>query len=52
MALHVAMERHDLLRDAVFAASVFHRDGWRAGVIESDAEWPVSARVCDRPRAG
>jgi len=36
LALTVALRRPDLVRRLVFAAGVFHRDGWEAGVLEGD----------------
>jgi pimeloyl-ACP methyl ester carboxylesterase len=39
VALMVALRRPDLVRRLVFAAGVFHRDGWEAGVL--DGEPPV-----------
>jgi pimeloyl-ACP methyl ester carboxylesterase len=36
VALTVALRRPDLVRRLVFAAGVFHRDGWEEGVLEGD----------------
>jgi pimeloyl-ACP methyl ester carboxylesterase len=36
LALTVALRRPDLVRRLVFAAGVFHRDGWQDGVLDSD----------------
>jgi pimeloyl-ACP methyl ester carboxylesterase len=38
VALLVALARPDLVRRLVFAAGVFHRDGWEEGVL--DGTWP------------
>lgn len=40
VALHVTLRRPDLVRDLVFAAAVFHRDGWDAGVLDDDDQPP------------
>nr|RZI36326.1 2-succinyl-6-hydroxy-2,4-cyclohexadiene-1-carboxylate synthase [Cryobacterium sp. SO1] len=37
VALHVALARPDLVRSLVFAAAVFHRDGWLPGVLDGEA---------------
>lgn len=42
VALLVALARPDLVRDLVFVAGVFHRDGWEPGVLEG-AEKPPAA---------
>jgi pimeloyl-ACP methyl ester carboxylesterase len=40
VALAVARRRPDLVRRLVFAAGVFHRDGWEKGVLDGDPpEW-------------
>jgi pimeloyl-ACP methyl ester carboxylesterase len=36
LALTVALRRPDLVRRLVFAAGVFHRDGWQDGVLDGD----------------
>lgn len=36
LALTVAIRRPDLVRRLVFAAGVFHRDGWEAGVLDGE----------------
>jgi pimeloyl-ACP methyl ester carboxylesterase len=36
LALTVALRRPDLVRRLVFAAGVFHRDGWEAGVLDGE----------------
>lgn len=36
VALHVALARPDLVRSLVFAAAVFHRDGWLPGVLDGE----------------
>jgi pimeloyl-ACP methyl ester carboxylesterase len=36
LALTVALRRPDLVRRLVFAAGVFHRDGWEDGVLDGD----------------
>jgi pimeloyl-ACP methyl ester carboxylesterase len=36
VALTVALRRPDLVRRLVFAAGVFHRDGWHAGVLDGE----------------
>ncbi|MEX5236982.1 alpha/beta fold hydrolase [Kocuria arenosa] len=40
IALTVALERPDLVRDLVLAAGVHHRDGWEPGVLEGEDEVP------------
>ena len=40
VALRVAMLRPDLVRRLVFAAGVFHRDGWADDVLENDSAPP------------
>lgn len=40
VALCVALQRPDLVRDLVLAAGVHHRDGWEPGVLEDEAEVP------------
>jgi pimeloyl-ACP methyl ester carboxylesterase len=40
VALLVAMRRPDLVRRLVFAAAVFHRDGWAEGVLDHDESPP------------
>jgi pimeloyl-ACP methyl ester carboxylesterase len=42
VALTVALARPDLVRQLVFAAGVFHRDGWEAGIL--DGETPQAFR--------
>ncbi|MGL4340592.1 MAG: alpha/beta fold hydrolase [Rhodoglobus sp.] len=37
VALQVALARPDLVRSLVFAAGVFHRDGWLPGVLDGEA---------------
>lgn len=37
VALHVALSRPDLVRSLVFAAAVFHHDGWLPGVLDGEA---------------
>ena len=37
VALHVALARPDLVRSLVFAAAVFHREGWLPGVLDGEA---------------
>ena len=40
VALAVARRRPDLVRRLVFAAGVFHKDGWQAGVLDGEPpEW-------------
>ena len=36
LALHVALQRPDLVRKLVFVAGVFHRHGWAPGVVDPD----------------
>jgi len=36
LALTVALRRPDLVRRLVFAAGVFHRDGWETGVLDGE----------------
>ncbi|HEX6523909.1 MAG TPA: alpha/beta hydrolase [Streptosporangiaceae bacterium] len=36
LALTVALRRPDLVRRLVFAAGVFHHDGWEAGVLDGE----------------
>ncbi|MTD17155.1 alpha/beta fold hydrolase [Nakamurella sp. YIM 132087] len=36
VALTVAVRRPDLVRSLVFACAVFHRDGWRPGVLDGE----------------
>jgi pimeloyl-ACP methyl ester carboxylesterase len=36
LALTVALRRSDLVRRLVFAAGVFHRDGWETGVLDGE----------------
>ena len=36
LALTIALRRPDLVRRLVFAAGVFHRDGWEDGVLDGD----------------
>lgn len=36
LALTIALRRPDLVRRLVFAAGVFHRDGWEAGVLDGE----------------
>jgi pimeloyl-ACP methyl ester carboxylesterase len=36
VALTVALRRPDLVRRLVFAAGVFHRDGWASGVLDGE----------------
>jgi len=36
VALMVALRRPDLVRQLVFAAGVFHRDGWAEGVLDGE----------------
>lgn len=36
VALHVALARPDLVRSLVFAAAVFHREGWLPGVLDGE----------------
>jgi pimeloyl-ACP methyl ester carboxylesterase len=36
LALTVALRRPDLVRRLVFAAGVFHRDGWENGVLDGE----------------
>jgi pimeloyl-ACP methyl ester carboxylesterase len=36
LALTVALRRPDLVRGLVFAAGVFHRDGWEDGVLDGE----------------
>lgn len=40
IALTVAIERPDLVRDLVVVAGVYHHDGWEPGVLESEAQVP------------
>ncbi|MCU1647698.1 MAG: alpha/beta fold hydrolase [Nocardia sp.] len=40
VALLVALRRPDLVRRLVFAAGVFHRDGWADGVLDHDETPP------------
>jgi pimeloyl-ACP methyl ester carboxylesterase len=40
VALLAALKRPDLVRRLVFIASVFHRDGWLPGVLDTDDEVP------------
>lgn len=40
VALLAALRRPDLSRRLVLISGVFHRDGWRPGVVEPDAELP------------
>lgn len=44
VALLVAMRRPDLVRRLVFAAAVFHRDGWVEGVLDDDDAPPEFMR--------
>jgi pimeloyl-ACP methyl ester carboxylesterase len=44
VALLTAMRRPDLVRRLVFAAGVFHRDGWADGVLDNDADPPEFMR--------
>lgn len=44
VALLTAMRRPDLVRRLVFAAAVFHRDGWADGVLDNDAAPPEFLR--------
>ena len=37
VALHVALARPDLVRSLVFAAAVFHHEGWLPGVLDGEA---------------
>ena len=37
VALYVALARPDLVRSLVFAAAVFHHEGWLPGVLDSEA---------------
>jgi pimeloyl-ACP methyl ester carboxylesterase len=36
VALMVALHRPDLVRQLVFAAGVFHHDGWEAGILDEE----------------
>jgi pimeloyl-ACP methyl ester carboxylesterase len=44
VALLTAMSRPDLVRQLVFTAAVFHRDGWADGVLDSDEAPPQFMR--------
>ena len=44
VALLTAMRRPDLVRRLVFAAGVFHRDGWADGVLDNDETPPEFMR--------
>ena len=45
ISLLVTLRRPDLVRDLVFAAGVFHRDGWLPGVLDTELEGPVSEKL-------
>ena len=36
VALHIALAQPDLVRSLVFAAGVFHKDGWLAGTLDAE----------------
>ncbi|MHC5557889.1 alpha/beta fold hydrolase [Kocuria sp. U4B] len=40
IALTVALQRPDLVRDLVVVAGVYHHDGWETGVLDDEAELP------------
>jgi pimeloyl-ACP methyl ester carboxylesterase len=45
VALQLTLRRPDLVRDLVFAAGVFHRDGWAPGVLDVEPEGTLGEKL-------